>query len=111
MTGAKSKVTLSDLGALRETLRPLTSRYNWFASADIALQNPIDFMMRVMDLCTFEDLVYIEERIAPEVFIEALKHARVGDFRPKSWWFWHYRLRLTEPGLQPPAQPTGRTYA
>jgi len=100
----------NDPDRLRSILRPLAERYNWFAAPEIALKNPIDFLARVMDLGTLDDICYVEDNIEPAAFRAAIERARVGDFRPRSWSFWHYRLRLIEPGAEPPDPPGRRVY-
>lgn len=78
--------------------------------------NPIDattrksrVVLRVMDFGVWDDILDIEHTFGNQELSSILINAPAGSLRPRSWAFWHYRLKLTPPGEAPPAPPERKT--
>jgi len=89
-----------------EEVRTLASKYIWWQTPDEALQYPQRLVAQVMDKGGFEDFRLLESTFGVESMRAAILHAQPGWFRPRSWYFWHYRLGLTPWGDPPPPIPT-----
>ncbi len=83
----------------------MARRYVWDRDPDDALAEADRTIRRVMDLGTIEDVFAMEEILGRPRLVDALATTPPGGLRPRSWWFWHYRLGLTEPGADPPPMP------
>ncbi len=90
-----------------EQLRPLT-KYIWWESPEEALRFPSSLVAQVMDIGTFEDVVLLSELISEDELRSVLANAEAGQFNPRSWHYWHYRLGLSRPKEVPP-MPLRRT--
>lgn len=91
-----------------ERLRPLAARYVWWKTADDALRYPERVVAQVMNIGTFEDVQLLNQIISDEELRGVLRRAEAGQFTPRSWHYWHYRLGLSQPGEVPPL-PSRRT--
>ena len=62
-----------------------------------------------MNIATFEDLQLLDGIVGEEGLRLALIQAEAGQFNPRSWHYWHYRLGLSRPGEVPslPIRTTG----
>lgn len=87
-----------------ELLRRL-SHYMWWKSPDEALRRPERLMALIMDLADWEDESELNDVFGDMALVSVLKHAEAGWFRPKSWSFWHYRLRLVAFDEEVPPMP------
>jgi hypothetical protein len=85
-----------------ERLRPFATRYVWWKTAEEALRYPERLVAQVMNIGTFEDLQRLDEIVGEEGLRLALNQAEAGQFNPRSWHYWHYRLGLSRPGEVPP---------
>jgi len=92
-----------------ERLRPFATRYVWWKTAEEALRYPERVVAHVMNIGTFEDLQRLDEIVGEEGLRLALSQAEAGQFNPRSWHYWHYRLGLSRPGEVPslPIRKTG----
>ncbi|MFP4686765.1 MAG: hypothetical protein ACLFN5_01500 [bacterium] len=54
---------------------------------------------------TREDIAKLEQKIDRTTLINALKNAQPGAMNERSWYFWHYRLKLVKPGQKVPPVP------
>ena len=88
-----------------EELRALAARCFWWQTPEEALAFPRRFIARVMDIGGFADFLLLESHYGAEAMRDALLHAEPGWLRPRSWYFWHYRLGLTPCGAEPPPMP------
>lgn len=88
-----------------EALKPLARKYLWWQSTDEALRAPERMIAQVMDIGDHVDVEALAANIGDERLREVLHHAQPGQFRPRSWTYWHYRLGISELG-QVPALPT-----
>jgi len=52
---------------------------------------------QVMNLGDYSDVCELVSQVGDAVLIEVLTHAEIGQFTPRSWAYWHYRLRLVAP--------------
>ena len=85
-----------------ERLQPLAARYVWWKSADDALRYPERVVAQVMNLGAFEDLQLLDLIVSEDDLRSVLIRAKAGEFNPRSWHYWHYRLGLSRPGEVPP---------
>jgi hypothetical protein len=85
-----------------EKLRPLATRYVWWKSVDEALQYPSHVIAKVMNIGAFEDVQLLTRIVSDEELRKVLRQAEAGQFTPRSWHYWHYRLGLSRPGEVPP---------
>ncbi len=85
-----------------ERLRPLAARYIWWKTADEALRYPHRVVAQVMNMGAFEDVQLLSQIVSEEDLCGVLRHAEAGQFNPRSWHYWHYRLGLSFPGEVPP---------
>ena len=91
-------------------LREMARRYVWDQTEAEALAAPERTIRWVMDLGVIEDALALEPRLGRARLIEILSTSPPGALRPRSWWFWHYRLGLADAAHDPPPMPI-RTYA
>lgn len=55
-----------------------------------------------MDIGDHADVETLAALIGDEGLREIVRHAQPGQFRPRSWTYWHYRLGLSSVGQVPP---------
>ena len=55
---------------------------------------PERVMAQVMDIGDYEDVQKLVKQFGDEVLINVLTQAQAGQFSPRSWAYWHYRLGL-----------------
>ncbi len=91
----------------REVLSGLT-RYIWWKDPSHSLLNPERLIAQVMDLGSLDDVRSLESVFSGEILRNVLQNAEPGWFRPKSWSFWHYRLKIIELNKDPPELPFRR---
>jgi hypothetical protein len=102
-TGAISMVLSDELTAEQRTLLSLwASRYIWWKKPAEALQYPERIIAQVMDIGDYDDVQDMLRAFGETVPQHILRHAEAGMFSPRSWAYWHYRLRLAESGQVPP---------
>lgn len=83
-------------------LESLARRYCWWQSPEEALQIPRRIVARVMEMGDYKDVELLGDTLGTTVLRDALQHAEAGEFSPRSWHYWHYRLGLAELGQVPP---------
>jgi hypothetical protein len=84
------------------------ARYVWWKTPEEALRRPERVIAQVMELGDYEDVLELTERVGEEALCEVLAHAEAGQFSPRSWNYWHYRLGLVPPYQPVPAMPARR---
>ena len=89
-------------------LRAMAARYVWDQTQAEALANPARIIRRVMDLGVLEDALDLELELGRATLVDVLRNAPAGAMRPRSWWFWHYRLGLADAAHDPPPMPVRR---
>ena len=65
------------------------------------MEYPQRILAQLMDMGTLEDTRELEKLFSPDELMEVLKEAEAGQFRPRSWSFWHCRIT----GEEAPAMP------
>ena len=90
-------------------LRGMARRYVWDQTETEALANPARIIRRVMDLGVIEHALDLEPQLGCARLIDILRASPAGAMRPRSWWFWHYRLGLADATHDPPPMPV-RSY-
>jgi len=90
-------------------LHQLAARYIWWKTPDEALRYPVRILAQVMDIGDYEDVQRMVDAFGDEVLQSVLRHAEAGQFSPRSWAYWHYRLGLAAPqGPDVPPMPVRR---
>jgi len=87
--------------------KTLAAKYLWWMMPDEALKRPERIVIQVMNLGDFADVTAVLDAVGEDQAREFLTRAEAGQFSPRSWHYWHYRLGLAEPGGVPP-MPTRR---
>jgi hypothetical protein len=93
---------------LTPAVSELSSRYIWWEQPAQSLRYPLRLVAKVMDLGTPDDCETLEREFGRKAMVRALREASPGWFRERSWYYWHYKLGLTSPAEEPPAQPFRR---
>jgi hypothetical protein len=83
-------------------LKTLAAKYLWWMTPAEALKRPERIVVQVMNIGDFADVTAVLNAIGEDQAREFLTHAEAGQFSPRSWHYWHYRLGLAEPGCVPP---------
>ena len=87
-------------------LKRVSPVYIWWKTPDEALLYANRLIAQIMDLGTYEDTRDLVRLVGTDRLCAVIDRAEAGWFRPQSWSYWHYRLHLTEPGVDPPPMPT-----
>ena len=85
-----------------EALRRLAGKYIWWKTPDEALAMPQRVIAQVMDIGDYADVQWLASQVGDDVLREVLAHAQAGQFSPRSWAYWHYRLGLSAVDQVPP---------
>lgn len=85
-----------------DLLKPFASRYIWWKTPEEAVAFPQRVIAQVMNIGDFEDMQAMAAQFGDEVLRDVIAHAEAGQFSPRSWTYWHYRLRLAEIDQVPP---------
>jgi hypothetical protein len=86
-----------------DLLLALAAKYIWWCSAEEAVQSPPRVVAQVMTIGDYDDALLLARELGEDYLREVLAHAQPGQFDPRSWAYWHYRL-----GLEPPDRPVRR---
>mgnify|MGYP001608610284 CR=1 FL=1 len=89
-----------------EALKSLARKYIWWQTVDEALEDPPRVIAQVMDIGDYDDVQLLAKQVGDNVLREVLTHAEAGQFRPRSWAYWHYRLGICGVGDTVPPLPT-----
>lgn len=88
-----------------DSLAFLAKKYVWWKSTEDAAEQPERVIAQVMNIGDFEDIRRVEALAGTEMLTRILMQAEIGQFTPRSWSYWHYRLGIV--GLdEVPALPT-----
>jgi len=85
----------------------LARKYIWWMTPDEAITMPDRIVAHVMNIGDYGDVETLATLIGDDYLRTVLQRAEIGQFTPRSWAYWHYRLGLAAPG-QVPAMPTRR---
>lgn len=92
-----------------DLLKHMAKTYIWWKTPEEAIKYPNRIIAQVMDIGDWYDVEKLIAVVGKERFIEVLQTAEVGQFSPKSWNFWHLKLKLVIYGVTPvPDMPTRR---
>jgi ribulose bisphosphate carboxylase small subunit len=80
----------------------MAARYIWWEPPERAIQRPRRVIALVMEMGDYDDVERVSRALGEDGLRDALEHAEAGEFRARSWHFWHYRLGLSQPGQVPP---------
>jgi hypothetical protein len=83
-------------------LKVLAAKYLWWMTPDEALKRPERIVAQVMNIGDFADVAAVLNVVGEEQARDIVMHGEAGQFSPRSWHYWHYRLGLSEPGCVPP---------
>lgn len=83
-------------------IRVLAAKYVWWMAPDEAARQPRRVVAQVMNLGDFDDVKSLADALGDEALRDALHHAQPGQFKARSWAYWHYRLGLAELERVPP---------
>ena len=85
-----------------EALKSHASKYVWWKTPDEALAMPERVIAQVMDVGDYADVQQLASLVGDDVLRDILTGAEAGQFHPRSWTYWHYRLGLSGLGQVPP---------
>ena len=79
----------------------LAAKYIWWKTPDEALTLPQRVYAQVMDIGDFADVQLLANALGDDALRDVVKQAQAGQFNPRSWTYWHYRLGMAELGHVP----------
>lgn len=85
-----------------DVLKALAGKYIWWKSPDEAMAQPERVIAQVMGIGDWDDVQALVSQVGDNALRQVLEHAQAGQFRPRSWAYWHYRLGLCEVDQVPP---------
>lgn len=92
----------------RDVLMHLARKYVWWKTPDEALAMPERVIAQVMDIGDYADVQSLANQVGDDVLREVIAHAEAGQFNPRSWAYWHYRLGIAHTDHDVPALPSRR---
>lgn len=78
----------------RDSLSFFAKKYVWWKSEEEAAEQPERVIAQVMNVGDFDDIQTLEILAGTELLKKVLNEAEIGQFSPRSWSYWHYRLDL-----------------
>jgi len=87
---------------IRRTLKHLASKYIWWKTPDEAIEMPYRVMAQVMNIGEYSDVLELAKTVGDDVLRKVIVDAEAGQFDPRSWTYWHYRLGLSNVDEVPP---------
>ena len=85
-----------------EFLRQMAAKHIWWKTPEAALKYPSRIVAQTMDRGTLDDISVLIEVFGEEYLKQLVRNAEAGQFSPRSWHYWHYRLGLATAGGVPP---------
>ena len=82
-------------------LLALAKRYIWWLLPEVALEYPRRVFAMIMDRGSIEDIQELESVVGEETLRQTLRDAEAGQFRPRSWSYWQFRLNKLYDELLP----------
>lgn len=82
--------------------RTFAKKYLWWVSPEEAIMDQGRLVAQVMNIGTFEDVRYLEDRLGEDYLASILKTAKPGYFQEKPWTYWHHRLGVARDWTVPP---------
>ncbi len=87
-------------------LAELQPKYVWWEPIGGEPHSAIRVIAQVMDVGDYFDMERLARDVGDDRLRETLANAQPGWFSPRSWAFWHYRLRMIAPEDDVPPLPT-----
>ena len=85
-----------------EVLKKLAGKYIWWKTADEAIAMPERIVAQVMNIEDYGDVQFLASQLGDNALRDVLLHTEAGQFNPRSWAYWHYRLGLASLESLPP---------
>jgi hypothetical protein len=85
-------------------LKPF-AKYIWWKTPEEAVARPERLYAQVMDIGDYEDVLRLVKLVGEGTLRRVLTHAEAGQFNPRSWAYWHYRLGLIKSRDPVPEMP------
>lgn len=82
-------------------LEKCARKYVWWKTPEDAATRPDRVAAQVMNIGDYDDVRSLIHAAGVAYLRDVLIHAEAGQFSPRSWTYWHYRLYLSEPGIVP----------
>jgi hypothetical protein len=73
-------------------LARMAGKYIWWRTANESLSLPRHILAQVMDIGVWDDILEMRSLFSNEELAGVLANAECGEFRPRSWHYWHYIL-------------------
>lgn len=83
-------------------LEPLARKYIWWKAPGEAMTQPDRVIAQVMNIGDYADVQQLAVNLGDAALRAVLTHAEIGQFNPRSWAYWHYRLGLAQVDCVPP---------
>lgn len=83
-------------------LTPFARKYIWWMMPEEAVTMPERLAAQVMNLGDYDDVQALVMLAGDDYLRAVLRQAEIGQFTPRSWAYWHYRLGLASPDQVPP---------
>ena len=84
-----------------DLLKNLARKYIWWKSPEEAVLFPRRVIAQVMNIGDYDDMQSLANSAGDILLRDALQNAEAGEFNPRSWAYWHYRLGLALPRQVP----------
>jgi hypothetical protein len=85
-----------------DALKHFASKYVWWKTPDEAMDMPERVIAQVMNIGEYADVQELAHEVGDDVLREVIAHAQAGQFGPRSWAYWNYRLGLASVNEVPP---------
>lgn len=85
-------------------LKPF-AKYIWWKTPEEAVARPERLFAQVMDIGDYDDVLRLTALAGDDALRAVLAKAEPGQFSPRSWAYWHYRLGVVKPHEPLPQMP------
>ncbi len=86
----------------QDFLKRLARKYIWWKTPDEAVGMPDRVIAQVMNIGDYSDVQLLADQVGDDVLRGVIAHAQAGQFGPRSWAYWNYRLGLASVDQVPP---------
>lgn len=83
-------------------IKDYAKKYIWWKTPDEAISMPYRVIVQVMNIGDYSDVQTLSSRLGDATLRDVLAHAEAGQFSPKSWAYWNYRLGTIDLDVLPP---------
>ncbi|MDF0674872.1 MAG: hypothetical protein P0120_11130 [Nitrospira sp.] len=84
------------------SLTPFARKYIWWMTPEEAVTMPDRVVAQVMNIGDYDDVQALATLAGDDYLRAVLRQAEIGQFTPRSWAYWHYRLGLAVLDHVPP---------